>query len=41
MAEVTPDDVSGDTPLLLPVPDSNLYATEHDTVLDKVLETLE
>jgi hypothetical protein len=40
MADAPPDDSSGDTPLLLPNPASNLYATAHDDVLDKVMETI-
>jgi hypothetical protein len=41
MAGALPDDsTSGNTPLLLPNPASNIYATTRNDVLDKVMETI-
>jgi hypothetical protein len=40
MAEDVPDAARGDTPLMLPLPDGNLYAETYDEDLDEVMETI-
>jgi hypothetical protein len=41
MANETPDDSQGDTPLILPNPADYLYATAHDNETDEVIEIIQ